>query len=274
MGYAFKNVYGVLAIRDEATANEPKEIRFVDTHYNERFRIPDGEQILIRYADGKKKSCECNFIDEYHVLIAKTPYHICEFAEIMERIGAVALPFPEKRIIWQNTDLDLKDWEGLREDYPDYTDEELTDEMIELNYQYLDDERSNLKIQCGTDILVIGDIGRWNGRFKGYKIIESGKISDCLYSECDMVEWYVDREGEFRSTEHHHDGTNYLYYRKFKNGIKDIQKELLLERIYFGKATQKDIDRYTDKLGEIIGNVYGWEFPTKPKERDMDREER
>jgi hypothetical protein len=208
------------------------------------------------------------------VLIAKTPYHICEFAEIMERIGAVALPFPEKRIIWQNTDLDLKDWEGLREDYPDYTDEELTDEMIELNYQYLDDERSNLKIQCGTDILVIGDIGRWNGRFKGYKLIESGKISDCLYSECDMVEWYVDREGEFRSTEHHHNGTNYLYYRKFKNGIKDIQKELLLERIYYGKATQKDIDRYTDKLGEIIGNVYGWEFPTKPKERDMDREER
>lgn len=47
MGYAFKNVYGVLAIQDEATANEPKEIRFMDTHYNERFRIPDGEQILI-----------------------------------------------------------------------------------------------------------------------------------------------------------------------------------------------------------------------------------
>ena len=48
----------------------------------------------------------------------------------------------------------------------------------------------------------------------------------------------------------------------------------MLERIYYGKATQKDIDRYTDKLGEIIGKVYGWEFPTKPKERDMDREER
>ena len=274
MGYVYKNVYGVLAVQDEATINEPKVIRFIDPHYRERFTIPDGDQILIRYADGEKKAFVCTFIDEYHVLVGHNSYHICQFAEVMERIGAVAVPFPEKRVIWQNVDLDLKDWEGLREDYPDYTEAQLTDEMYELNNQYLDDERSNLKIQCGTDILVIGDIGRWNGRVKGYKLIESGKISDCLSSECDTVEWYVDRDGEFRSTQYHHDGTNYLYYRKFKSGISDERKEILLEHIYDGKATQKEIDRYTEKLGAIIGKVYGWDFPTPKKEREKDREER
>lgn len=274
MGYVYRNVCGVLAVQDEATINEPKQIRFIDPHYNERFTIPDGDQILIRYANGEKKAFVCRYIDDYHVLVGNNSYHICQFAEVMERIGAVALPFPEKRMIWQDIHLDLEDWDGLREDYPDYTEAQLIDEMYELNYQYLEDERSNLKIQCGTDILVIGDIGRWNGRVKGYKLIESGRISDCLSTECDTAEWYVDRDGEFRSTQHHHDGTNYLYYRKFKSGITDERKEILLERIYDGKATQKEIDRYTEKLGGVIGKVYGWEFPTPQKEREKDREER
>ena len=55
MGYVYKNVYGVLAVQDEATINEPKVIRFIDPHYRERFTIHDGDQILIRYADGEKR---------------------------------------------------------------------------------------------------------------------------------------------------------------------------------------------------------------------------
>lgn len=74
MGYVYKNVYGVLAVQDEATINEPKVIRFIDPHYRERFTIPDGDQILIRYADGEKKAFVCTFIDEYHVLVGHNSY--------------------------------------------------------------------------------------------------------------------------------------------------------------------------------------------------------
>ena len=56
MGYVYKNVYGVLAVQDEATINEPKVIRFIDPHYRERFTIPDGDQILIRYAGSSSAS--------------------------------------------------------------------------------------------------------------------------------------------------------------------------------------------------------------------------
>ena len=40
-----------------------------------------------------------------------------------------------------------------------------------------------------------------------------------------------------------------------------------MDRIYRGVAKQEDIDRLTEKLGEQIGAVYGWEFPTHKEEQ-------
>ena len=54
MGYVVQNIHGVIAVNDEATLNEPKEIRFIDPHYNERFKIKDGEQILIHLHNCKQ----------------------------------------------------------------------------------------------------------------------------------------------------------------------------------------------------------------------------
>ena len=274
MGYVVQNIHGVIAVNDEATLNEPKEIRFIDPHYNERFKIKDGEQILISYPDGEKKALTCKFIDEYHVIVGHTPYHICQFAECMQNLGATVTSFPEKRMIWSNIDLDLKDWKELREEYPDYTEEQLTDIMYDTNNGYLDDERSNLDIQCNSEIIAIADIGRWNGRFAGYGIIKSGNVADCLYSPHDYAQWYVDRDGEFRSTQIHHDGSNYYYYRSFKDGVEDDERDDLLADIYEGKATQEQIDRLTDKLGPTIGKVYGWEFPTDKAARVSSRDAR
>ena len=44
--------------------------------------------------------------------------------------------------------------------------------------------------------------------------------------------------------------------------------------INFMMATQEDIDRVTDKLGGMIAEVYGWEFPTAQKERVSVRDTR
>ena len=83
--------------------------------------------------------------------------------------------------------------------------------MEETNYDYLSDERVNLNVQLSQPIIVIGDIGRWNGRVAGYKMIESGNIKDCLYSDTDYTEWYVDKYGDLRADAVHHDGTNHIY---------------------------------------------------------------
>ena len=106
----------------------------------------------------------------------------------------------QKHIIW-SSDVDYEDWRAdLEEQYPDLTEGERMERMYELNGDYLDDERSNLDIQLSRPILVVGDLGLWNGRRMGYKEILSGNIRDCLYSGRDIeyATWYVDKLGDLR----------------------------------------------------------------------------
>lgn len=133
--------------------------------------------------------------------------------------------------------------------------------MEETNYDYLSDERVNLNVQLSQPIIVIGDIGRWNGRVMGYKDIPSGNIRDCLYADTDYTEWYVDKYGDLRADATHHDGTNHYLYRVFKDGVSETQMENLRDKIYHGKATRADITRLTRRLGDEIAAVYGFDFP-------------
>jgi hypothetical protein len=185
----------------------------------------------------------------------------------------------DRHIIWSNVNLDLDDWrDDMKEQLvengysPDeITEDRLYEEMLETNSSYLDDERVNLNIQEAQPIIVIADLGRWNGRFQGYKMIESGNIKDCLYSDTDYSEWYVDKLGDLRADAIHHDGTNHYLYRAFKDGTTSEQIERLQDKIYLGVATRSDITRVTKRLGDDIGKVYGWDFPKQNKSREQAR---
>ena len=175
-------------------------------------------------------------------------------------------------LIWSNYHLDLDDWRtALLEDHPDAAESELYQMMYDLNNDYLADERINLNIQLGRPILVIGDIERWNGRVPGYKEIQSGNIRDCLYSDTDYSTWYVDRKGDLRCDAIHHDGSNHYLYRAYKPGATEAQIERLKEKIYDGVATRADIARVTQRLGDEIGKVYGWNFPKQTKAHAHER---
>ena len=66
-------------------------IQFINSNHQEQFKIPDGESIRITYPldDGREPvELVCKFIGEYHTKVGNSTYHICEFAEIMERIHA------------------------------------------------------------------------------------------------------------------------------------------------------------------------------------------
>lgn len=71
-----------------------KDIRFIDSNYKDLFRIPDGGCIQIHFPYETVVK-PCTFIDEYHTQIGCTVFHICQFAEIMERNGASYMPEPE-----------------------------------------------------------------------------------------------------------------------------------------------------------------------------------
>lgn len=70
-------------------------IRFISSGYEERFRIPDGGRIRITGPDGKQNEYTCRYIDDAHMEVLDgrdSLYHICEFAEIMERNGNTVEP--------------------------------------------------------------------------------------------------------------------------------------------------------------------------------------
>lgn len=166
----------------------------------------------------------------------------------------------QKYVIWTN-DVDYDDWrDDLEAEYPDMTEQQRIKVMYGTNNDYLDDERSNLNIKLNRDILVIADLGLWNGRRSGYKELNSSNIRDCLYDDGDFVTWYVDKLGDLRCDSTHHDGTNHLLYRVYKDDASNEQIENLKWKLYCGKATRKDITRVTRRLGDEIAAVYGWKI--------------
>ncbi len=185
----------------------------------------------------------------------------------------------DRHIIWSNMNLDVDDW---REGYEEYLeinelDDDPADEnelyqwMVETNDEYLYDERANLNVQLSQPIIAIADLGLWYGRRSGYKMIDSGNIKDCLYSDTDYTEWYVDKYGDLRADAAHHDGTNHYLYRVFKHGVTETQIENLQNKIYCGNATRADITRVTRRLGDEIAKVYGFDIPKQRATAELAR---
>ena len=82
-------------------------IRFINPNYKELFRIPDGDRVRLLYSDGEKADRTCRYIDDYHVEVGDNLYHICEFAERMERSQAKVIPLrsslPEQCYVYVET---------------------------------------------------------------------------------------------------------------------------------------------------------------------------
>ena len=171
---------------------------------------------------------------------------------------------PFHYVLWSNLNLDYE--EGIkfaRENYPDEPEDRLLQRYIEENDEMLEAERIHLDIQFDQPIIIIGDLGLWNGRAHGYKDIPSGNIKDCLYSDTDMTEWFIDEHGDLRAEAAHHDGTNYYLYRVFKDNVTEEQIEDFKDKIYHGTLTDEDIRKYTHRLGPEIAGVYGIKLPTQ-----------
>ena len=145
---------------------------------------------------------------------------------------------------------------------PELFDEELTwNERIEsawevLNNVYWDDFERELQGTTvdGSAILAIADLGRWNGRFQGYRVIHSSNILSCLSDagSYDYVTFYTDKAGDFRMDGVHHDGKDYITYREVKETTTEGQLDKLTQKIYDGEATRADITRYTRGIGKKV----------------------
>lgn len=163
-------------------------------------------------------------------------------------------------VVWKSMP-DYNDWkEYFDEEYPDMDYDSRVSMMYLMNSDCLEDERENLNIQLDESIIVIADLGLWNGRFGGYKEIASGNIKDCLYAgrDDDEIMWQVDSRGDLIGNSIHHDGHNSYLYREWKPGVTEYQKEALKRKILSKSATRADITKVTKRIGDKVANVYGW----------------
>ncbi len=169
----------------------------------------------------------------------------------------------KKHIIWSNMNLDIEDWRDGYEEFLEINDmdDDPNDEdaiyewMVETNSEYLYDERMNLDKVVEGRILIIADLGLWNGRHSAYKIVGSGNIKDILGYTYDYAEFYGDGYN-IRGTEVHHDGTNHYLYRVIR---EDRNIENLLDAIYNGEEiTSSKLNYYTKSLYKDVAAVYGW----------------
>lgn len=76
-----------------------KDIRFIDSRYNELFSIPDMGYITITQENGGQAIRQCRYHGECHVDVGYDVFHICEFAEIMEKSGSTYAPCPEPELV-------------------------------------------------------------------------------------------------------------------------------------------------------------------------------
>jgi hypothetical protein len=164
----------------------------------------------------------------------------------------------KKHLIWQNYDIDIKNYDGCTDNWDEMEDDDKQEYASELNSMYLDDERINLNIELDNSILVIADLGLWNGRKQGYRIIGSN-IKDILEfnRSCDYAEWYSDGYN-IKGKQSHHDGTNYFEYREIRTN-RNIDN--LTEKIYNGdEISRKTLNYYTKSIAPKVAKLYGWKI--------------
>lgn len=77
---------------DKHLENAERGISFIDPNYKEQFKIPDGDSIRITYQDGTTADRTCRYIDDYHLEVGNELYHICQFAELMQKNGNEIIP--------------------------------------------------------------------------------------------------------------------------------------------------------------------------------------
>lgn len=152
-----------------------------------------------------------------------------------------------------------KDMKEIHEIEDDISEDKKWDYVYEEMENWLDAEHTNLNIDVGNTIIQIADLGLWDGRHHAYKEEKSQNIADLLVRTCEYCEWWCDAH-DLRGKMSHHDGTNYILYRRRKDGITDYQWDNFLYKLYTGTANKEHISKYTTSLLPYVAKVYGWNY--------------
>ena len=146
--------------------------------------------------------------------------------------------------------------EHLKEnDFEDYETTDVTDTIYEDIDMWFEDEQSNLYRILDGRILAIANMGLWNGRRSGYKILGNNlnEVLTCSIG-CDDKEIYCDQYNVC-ALGYHHDGYNTVEFRELR---ENTNYDELLNKLYDNQpVTRAEIRKYTKSLLPYVKQVYG-----------------
>lgn len=174
-------------------------------------------------------------------------------------------------VIWDEDISDEEMQEHIafyKEEYPDLSEDDWERMGYEAHQEYLNDEKLNLaNIKPSNGILAYGTIGRWNGNYPGIMKHLPASVQECFERHVDgdsILYIYVDEDGDLHVQEAHHDGCNIYHFRAWNPDISEEEKDELQEGMLDGSVSEDTIREKTYRLGDLIGDVYGWTFPNRP----------
>lgn len=168
------------------------------------------------------------------------------------------------RVIYDNT-LDLEEFKKMEFENFEGDDEETEylnemdesewwDRLDEYNNMWLGDEKCNLNKKLDNKIIAIADLGFWNGRKVGVRVLNNNLNSIFnVLSGYDMVEVYADRFN-IHARLAHHDGTHYITFRTADEKMIDKLEDKALD----GTLTHEYAMRNTKSIVKHVNEIYGW----------------
>ena len=169
-------------------------------------------------------------------------------------------------VIWKSYGmLDLKETENYEKyarenleanEVEDITEDDIQQEVYENIDMFFEDQLLNLSKKLSNNIIAIADIGTWQGRKQGYKIL-GNNLNEVVSSTigCDEKEVYCDAYN-VRATGYHHDGRNHVLFRELR---EDRNIDNFLNKIYNNETiSSSTLNYYTRSLRPYVQQVYGF----------------
>ena len=146
--------------------------------------------------------------------------------------------------------------EEWNEELVNIDDKDVWDRVYsEIDWSF-EDELNNLDVETEGDIIAIANMGLWNGRRTGYKLLNRRNLSEIL--SCGNEGYnhlYYDGFNVYKEARHH-DGTNHIMFREVR---PDVNIEKLCDMIYNNEVISRaTLNRYTRSLRRYVKRIYGW----------------
>ena len=163
----------------------------------------------------------------------------------------------KKKIIWTSINPGLPCFKAMvKQDKPTISEEELNAIVFALNFRYFDKVRDMLgKVNAGQPIIIIA---KYEGIYESdsdgtyVQVIDSGNIGECLDTDFDLAEWYIDENGDFCSYGIDRENVYHAQYFALKEDASMSMIQHLFADIDDEDFDYEVLDEILDSIGDDV----------------------